>query len=82
MITVIIENYMKNRALSNTNELVNLWCTTRKLKGSSYTRFLTKLFECISYRSINNIYLKFKLNIILRSLQCLTYECSKIFCHV
>ena len=30
-----------------------MWCTTRKPKGSSYTRSLTKLFEHISYRSIN-----------------------------
>ena len=38
-----------------TKALQALWCTTRKPKGSSYTRSLTKLFERISYCSINNI---------------------------
>ena len=36
-----------------------MWCTTRKPKGSLYTRSLTKLFEH-SYRSINNILLTIK----------------------
>ena len=33
----------------------SMWCTTRKPKGSSNTRSLTKLFERIFYRSINSI---------------------------
>ena len=33
----------------------SMWCTTRKPKGSLYTRSLTKLFKRISYRSINNV---------------------------
>ena len=33
-----------------------MWCTTRKPKGSSYTRSLTKLFEH-SYRSFNKQYI-------------------------
>ena len=32
-----------------------VWCTTRKPKGSSYTRSLTKLFEH-SYRLFNKQY--------------------------
>ena len=34
-----------------------MWCTTKKPKSSSYTRSLTKLFERISFRLINNVLL-------------------------
>ena len=40
-----------------------MWCTTRKPKGSSYTRSLTKLFEH-SYRSFNKQYINFNLTYI------------------